>query len=627
MLISARSGSPDLKENDPDAGQKPQYRQLAKVVRLGAPPFPLIAAAVIISLLEIGSTLAFPVLTKELIDGMASIEMTPEGLVSDTRIQLLVAVLIVGAGAGAVASYLLAKAGLALSARLKSRLIDKMLKLPVAYFDRRQSGEHASRITKDVEVVATLITADVQHLVGGALLLVGSAIVLSLLDWQLTLTVFGVILVAFLLMAPILAGLSQITLRLNNRNAALTGLLARIFSEIRLVKAFTAEEVELARGEQEIAALRHHGLKAAAVQASLQPMVSLALTLAVLVIFTYGGARVAAGTLSAGTLTAFVLYIFNIVAPLIQLSMFFAHLQEAKGASLEIHSILTSSEEEASPRAVYPVPVRTAAAEDLSFDKVELAYGGDDRPQLRLESLIIPAATSVAIVGPSGAGKTSLFSLLQRFYAPTGGRISWGGTDVRHFPIHQWRQMLGYVPQSPTLIAGTVRDNITYGLSGEIDPKLVEVAAEEAQCTDFIAALPNGLESQVGDGGVLLSGGQRQRIAIARMFLRDPALLLLDEATSSLDGESEALVLQALRKLMQGRTSMVITHRWHILSHVDHIAVIEDGELRDFGTAAAILENSPYCRRILAQSMVRSDEMFANTGSIKAYGNTRSSSG
>jgi ATP-binding cassette subfamily B protein AbcA/BmrA len=582
---------------------EPSLRHLAEVVRTGRPPMGLILVAVTVSLLEIGSTLAFPVITRALIDGLGSVEMTPAGLLGDIRVQMLLAVLLIGAFAGAIAAYLLAKAGLAMGQRLKLRLVEKLLALPVSYFDERQSGEHASRITKDTDVVSGLVTMDFQHLVSGTLLMIGSAVILSMLDVHLALTVFGIIIGAFLLMVPVLAGMAKITLALNDRAASLTGILSRTFGEIRLVKAFGAEGAEQARSEQEIAGLYRHGLAAARIQASLQPMVSLALTLAVLAIFTYGGARVAMGTLSTGTLTAFVLYIFNIVAPLIQLSMFFSHLQSAKGASLRISAILASRNEVTGVGFAVAGPVEAPASADLAFHGVQLVYGGRDRAAFNIEHLVIPARSSVAIVGPSGAGKTSLFSLIERFYAPTEGMVSWDGVDIASLPLVEWRRMLGYVPQSPRLMAGTVRENIAYGLPAGVDPAAVAAAAEAANCLDFIAEMPGGLDGQVGDGGSYLSGGQRQRVAIARMFLRNPSILMMDEATSSLDGESEAIVLNALQRLMIGRTALVITHRWLTLHKVDYVAVIEAGELREFGRTADVISQSAYCKRVRAQSM------------------------
>ncbi len=589
---------------EPLPAQGPRFAELVAVIRKGCPPIPLIAAALVVSLLEVASTLAFPVITRDLIDRIASLDMSVQGLAGNPQIQLLIGILVLGALAGGVSTFLLARAGVVMMSNLRVLLIRKLLAQPVAYFDRHQSGEHASRVTKDADSIANLVTTDLQHLVTGVLLMIGSAVVLSLLDLKLTLTVFGIVLAAFVIMAPILAGMAKLTINVNDRSAALTGALARTFSEIRLVKAFTAEPSELERSKTEVSHLYRYSLKSAKIQASLQPMMSLALTLSILAIFVYGGGRVAMGTLSTGTLTAFILYIFNIVAPLIQLSVFLSNLQAAKGASLRIADILSQPGEDyvwELPASL--MPAKLEQSHDLTFEGVRLTYEASNRTALSIDHLVVPANRRLAIIGPSGSGKTTILSLIERFYLPTHGKILWGDLDIAQVPLSLWRSLIGYVPQSTVLMGGTVRDNIGYGLTREVGTEELEAAAEAANCIDFIREMPDGFDSQVGDGGNSLSGGQRQRIAIARLFLRNPRILLMDEATASLDGESEAIVLAAVAKLMAGRTALVVTHRWATIQNVDLIAVVEGGEVREFGSASDMIRNSSYCNRVRARSL------------------------
>lgn len=583
---------------------EPSFSNLLAAIRKGRPPSRLIAVALVASLFEVGSALAFPVVTRNLLDQIDTLDVSVGGLVRNSNVQLLTSVLILGAIAGGFSTYLLARAGLITVANLRQLLVQSLLAKSICYFDRHQSGEHASRITNDANAIANLVTRDLQHLIGGVLLMLGSAVVLSILDMELTLTVFGIVMAAFLLMAPILARMSNLTANMNDRSAALTGMLARTFSEIRLVKAFNAERLEADRSRTQVQALLDYGTKAAQVEASLQPMMSLALTLSIVAIFVYGGARVAVGTLSAGTLTAFILYIFNIVAPMAQLSMFFSNLQSAKGASLRIGEILSGIGDERGPVApVHPDGVASIKpAQLLIFDGVELTYEAGRQPALSIDHLAVPARQSMAIIGPSGGGKSTLFSLIERFYTPTKGRIAWGDCDIGALPMAAWRAAIGYVPQSTILMDGSVRENLTYGMRREIGLEELEAVAEAAHCLDFIRAMPDGFETYVGNGGGALSGGQRQRIAIARMFLRDPHILLLDEATSSLDGESESIVLRAMSGLMAGRTTLVITHRWSTIEQVDQIAVIEAGQLTEVGSAAEVMRNSSYCNRVRASA-------------------------
>lgn len=577
---------------------EPRLGDLVQVVRSANPPFRLIGIALAVSLVDIAATLAFPLLTKQLIDSLSSAAATPMSMISNPQVHLLLLILACGALAGAVSGFLLSKAGLIISGNLKSRLAGTLFRQKVEYFDARQSGEHVSRVTTDAGTISKLLTKDFHGLVVGALLLSGSAVVLSLLDFRLAIVIFAIVVSAFAAMAPVLMKMAGITRSINDGNAKLSATLARTFGEIRLVKAYSAETAEQERSDSHIWELYRSNLRAAKVQAALAPITSVALTFGMLAIFTYGGARVALGTLTIGTLTAFILYIFNIVAPLIQLSMFFAGLSAAKGASQRIQEIFSKPVEKDLSPAAAPLPLRSSDR-GLSFSNVELRYAGAEMPSLRIGDLTIPEGRSTAIIGPSGSGKSSIVSLLERFYEPTSGSIHWRGADIRDIPLRAWRSSLGYVAQNSPLMAGTIRENIAYG---ERDPQEARIlaAAEAANCMDFISVLRDGLDTDVGEAGIKLSGGQRQRIAIARIFMRDPELLLLDEATSSLDVEGEGAVLNALRRLMVGRTTVLITHRLSTLSDVDHIAIVEAGQLVEFGSREHVMQNSDYYRRVQA---------------------------
>ena len=573
----------------------PRMRELMSVVRKARPPGKLIALAIAISTVDIAATLMFPLMTKSIIDGLSQSSATPAAIFADPRVHLLLLMLLTGAAAAAISSYLLANAGLIISANLKSHLTRTLLGQRVDYFDAHQAGEHVSRVTSDAGTISKLLTKDLQGLLFGTVLLVGSAVVLALLDAPLAIVIFGIIIVAFAAMAPVVVRMAKITRSINDGNARLSATLARTFSEIRLVKAYTAESAEQERSERSIREVYGANLRAARVQAALTPITSLALTFGMLAIFTYGGARVELGTLSIGTLTAFILYIFNIVAPLIQLSVFFSSLNSAKGASQRIEEILAQPLELKDGRA----PTRCVRLEPsaLSFRGVELTYAGAGHPSLCVDGLTIPAGCSTAVIGPSGSGKTTLVSMIERFYEPTKGAIYWGNTDIRDLPLPAWRGAIGYVAQNAPMMAGTIRENILYGHDGANEEDLAR-AAEAANCMSFISRLEGRFDADVGEAGIKLSGGQRQRIAIARVFLRDPKLLLLDEATSNLDVEGEDAVLSALRRLMANRTTLLITHRLSTLSTVDYIAIVEQGALVDFGPREQVLNGSAYYARV-----------------------------
>ena len=571
-------------------------RSLSYVIGESTWPRQLVALAVFISLFETGATLISPLLTKAIVDGIGAGH--GPGLGFGSPLTWLILTLIAGGIAGGLSSYLQAKAGTMVSSNLKKKMAARILHSPVSYFDAQESGDYVSRISNDVGVIAKLLTSDAHGLVVGLFLFTGSVVVLCLLDLSLTLVIVGVIAAGFVLMTPSVLKLARITKRMNDANARLNSALFGLFREVRLVKAFTAEDTEAARAGMLIDNYNESSLQSARVKSLLTPVTSLALSVAIVSILVYGGARIESGTLAFGTLTAFILYIFNIVAPMFQLSVFFAGLQAARGSAGRLREILEASAEDEAVAPVGDPAVLRPGRADLAFRNVELRYGGAARSVVAIEELTLPSGQSTAIVGPSGAGKTSFLSLIERYYEPSHGAISWGGVDIRRFALRDWRRGIGYVAQSAPLLSGSIRENIEYGLAAPADEVELRRAAEAADCLAFVDSLPQGFESQVGEAGVRLSGGQRQRIAIARVMLRDPSLLLLDEPTSSLDAESEEAVLHALRVLMQGRTTILATHRLSVLKDVDNILILEAGRISGFGPKNTILGDSAYFARL-----------------------------
>ncbi|MEL6738695.1 MAG: ABC transporter ATP-binding protein, partial [Pseudomonadota bacterium] len=407
--------------------------------------------------------------------------------------------------------------------------------------------------------------------VSGVLLLLGSLAILVYLDAELTLMIFGIIFFAFVLMAPMIFAMNRITQAVNDNTAAFSAYATRIFGNIALVKAYTAEAAETDRMAGRLDAVFRERKRASMVEAALGPANGLTLTIAMLAILTYGGFRVSAGTLEIGTLTAFILYLFNIVAPLIQLSVFSVQFQASRGAASRIAPLLEDARSidqmGAGPRlaasvtasAVRAVPQGKAS---LVLDQVKFGYGPvSEEPVIAVNRLEFAPGTQTVLTGESGCGKSTLFSLLERFYEPWEGQITFGNEPIAEFDVAQWRRMIGYVPQSAPLLRGTIRDNVVYGSEGEANDEAVRAALEAANCTSFLDAMPGGLDTDVGEAGTLVSGGQKQRLAIARLFYRDPRILLLDEATANLDSENQAAVLAVLERLMDDRITIMSTHR------------------------------------------------------------------
>jgi len=571
------------------------------VIRRSRPRLRMIALAAGLALVEVVGTLWFPLLTKDIIDHLGKAGLAARDVVGDPGVQLLCAVLLLSTAASASSRYILASVGLRVVAGLKQALFASLIRAPVTHFEDRASGDHTSRIMSDTRTVSQLVSREILQAVLAVLLLAGSAVVLFSLDVGLAAILFGVVGGAFLVSLPVIVTLSKISFGLQETTARLSARLTQVFSEIRLVKSFGSEALEQRRAGAEVEQLFILGRRVARVECALQPIITLAVTVSLIAILTYGGMRVAQGTLRPGTLTAFLIYIFAIVAPLAQLSSFFSQLSTARGASLRMAEVLRVAPEVGSARApaIRPATPLGGPPRALVFAGIRFAYGtsAGAAAVVAIDGLRLEAGSKTAIIGASGSGKSTLLALIERFYEPQAGRILYGGADISGFDLAEWRSRIGYVAQSTAMMAGTIRENILYGIETAVAPADLARALRLSHCDEFVGRLAGGIDAQIGEQGVKLSGGQRQRVAIARMFLRDPEILLLDEATSHLDEESEYSVVEGLHELMRGRTSIFVTHRLSAVERMDKIVMIDAGQVAGVGDHSALLNASPQYRR------------------------------
>ncbi|MEC1922287.1 multidrug resistance ABC transporter ATP-binding protein/permease BmrA [Bacillus subtilis] len=581
---------------------KSKLKPFFALVRRTNPSYGKLAFALALSVVTTLVSLLIPLLTKQLVDGFSMSNL------SGTQIGLIALVFFVQAGLSAYATYALNYNGQKIISGLRELLWKKLIKLPVSYFDTNASGETVSRVTNDTMVVKELITTHISGFITGIISVIGSLTILFIMNWKLTLLVLVVVPLAALILVPIGRKMFSISRETQDETARFTGLLNQILPEIRLVKASNAEDVEYGRGKMGISSLFKLGVREAKVQSLVGPLISLVLMAALVAVIGYGGMQVSSGELTAGALVAFILYLFQIIMPMGQITTFFTQLQKSIGATERMIEILAEEEED----TVTGKQIENAHL-PIQLDCVSFGYK-PDQLILKEVSAVIEAGKVTAIVGPSGGGKTTLFKLLERFYSPTAGSIRLGDEPIDTYSLESWREHIGYVSQESPLMSGTIRENICYGLERDVTDAEIEKATEMAYALNFIKELPNQFDTEVGERGIMLSGGQRQRIAIARALLRNPSILMLDEATSSLDSQSEKSVQQALEVLMEGRTTIVIAHRLSTVVDADQLLFVEKGEITGRGTHHELMASHGLYRDFAEQQLKMNADLENKAG-------------
>ncbi|AJD90129.1 multidrug ABC transporter permease [Jeotgalibacillus malaysiensis] len=571
-----------------DAGMKP-FIQLILSTKI---PKLALTLGLVGSILTTLVGLTIPLLTRELVDGFSV-------SISGWLVAVIAIVFIVQAVIDGGSTYLLGYTGQVVVARLREQMWEKMIRLPVSYYDQKASGESVSRVVNDTGIVKDLISQHFPQFITGIITIFGAVIILLVMDWRMTLLMLISVPVTVGIMIPLGRQMSKISRGLQDETADFTGKIQQTLSEIRLMKASNAETFESAKGKGGIKNLLMYGLKEMRIFAIVGPLIYLVMMAVIVVIIGYGGIRVAEGSMSTGSLVAFLLYLFQIVFPITSFAMFFTQLQKAKGATERIIGITELSPEDGRDGEELDITGMPVHVRNVSF-----AYEAGE-PIISNVSFDAAPGEMVAFAGPSGGGKSTMFGLLERFYEPAEGSIFIGGTSITDLSMNAWRSQIGYVSQDSPMMAGTIRDNLTYGLedAGSIDDERLWEVAAMAYAEPFIREFPEGLDTQVGERGVKLSGGQRQRIAIARAFLRDPKILMMDEATASLDSQSEAIVQQALSRLMEGRTTFIIAHRLSTIVDADKIIFIEKGRITGIGTHHQLIETHPLYREFAEQQL------------------------
>lgn len=590
------------------ASLHPAARQWRRMLRFVRPYWLPLLLSGLARLLASSMFLALPAVVRYMVD-TALAENSMEKL--NTYTLLMLAGFVIMTIGSVIGSYFQSYAGEHVINDVRRALYAHLQSLSLTFYHEHRVGELVSRLTDDVTTMRRMLTTDLIRLTRHVVTIIGGIAVMLVLNWRLTMFIVVITPVVILVVLALALYTRRYSRAMQDEKANTATIAAEVFANPRDVKSFVREEYEVRRYNSAMDRALNAALKLARVYALLRPLMDLMMIADIALIAWFGGREVLAGRLTTGELLAFLVYAVVVGQMFAELASLGAQFQEMLGATERVFTILdTKPDVRDRPGA----QVLGTIDGRITLDDVSFAY---DERQIVLADIDLEIAPGeiLALVGPSGAGKSTLFNLIPRFYDVTGGSLRVDGVDVRDVTQASLREQIGIVPQETLLFGGTIRENILYGRL-DAAPDEVIAAAEAANAHSFITDLPDGYETLVGERGVRLSGGQRQRVAIARAILKDPRILLLDEATASLDNESEQLVQEALERLMQGRTTVIIAHRLSTVRVAHRIAVLDHGRIVELGTHDDLIALDGLYAKLYAMQFRQADLLAANGAAV-----------
>ena len=583
-------------------GRAFDWRVVSRMLTFLQPHRAKMAVAFVLMLMVTGLTLLTPYLVKVAIDQ----NITQGDAAGLTRTALYIAAAFIGTYLATMGQrYLLSWVGQRVLATVREQLVRHLQVLPLGYHDRHIVGVTISRVIGDVAVINELLSQGLITLIGDLLVLCGIIIVMFSMSPQLALLTFSVL--------PIMLAATWIFSRhaktafrnVRARVAGVVGSLAEALTGIRVIKAYAQEEAEYGRFEKVNSENRAASIAAMSLSFIFLPTVEFLGVVATAVVLWFGGRSVVQGNLTLGIMVAFLAYVTRFFAPIQELSQLYTTMQAAMAGGERVLEMLDTEPAVADPPDGAQMPPMQGRIE---LRDVDFAYEAN-KPVLRGVNLLVQPGQTVALVGQTGAGKSSIANLISRFYDVTDGAVLIDNVDVRTVTQQSLRSQMGVVTQDPFLFSGSVTDNIRFGIPNATQEE-VETAARLANAHDFIVDLPNGYATEVQEGGANLSIGQRQLICIARAVLADPRILIMDEATASVDTVTELLIQEALDNLLHNRTSVVIAHRLSTIRNADQICVIQDGKIAERGRHAELLALNGIYRNLHERQFVQADEQL-----------------